>query len=162
MQGGPLMHVIAAKAVAFLEAMKPEFIDYQRRVLENAATLADELKKAGFRLVSGGTDNHLVLVDLASTGVNGKQAEESLGRAGIVVNRNTVPFTNGHSARVTGGMRLGTPAVTTRGFGIEEMKTVSRLIVKIISHIDEPIVEQEVHDEVQNICARFSVPGVDD
>jgi glycine hydroxymethyltransferase len=162
MQGGPLMHVVAAKAVAFLEAMKPEFVDYQKHVLENASTLAEELKKAGFRLVSGGTDNHLVLVDLASTGANGKQAEESLGRAGIVVNRNTVPFTNGHSARVTGGMRLGTPAVTSRGFGVEEMKTVSRLIVKVINHIDDPMVEKEVHDEVLGICARFIVPGVDD
>ena len=162
MHGGPLMHVIAAKAVAFLEAMKPEFVDYQKRVLENASTLAAELKKAGFRLVSGGTDNHLILVDLASTGVNGKQAEESLGRAGIVVNRNTVPFTSGISARVTGGMRLGTPAVTSRGFGVEEMKNVSRLIAKIISHIDDPLVEKEVHDEVLGICARFVVPGVDD
>ena len=162
MQGGPLMHVIAAKAVAFLEAMTPDFIDYQKRTLQNAATLADELKQAGLRLVSGGTDNHLVLVDLASTGVNGKQAEESLGRAGIVVNRNTVPFTNGYSARVTGGMRLGTPAVTSRGFGVEEMKSISRFIVKIISHIDNPAVEKEVHDAVQAICSRFPVPGVDD
>ena len=113
-------------------------------------------------MVSGGTDNHLVLVDLASTGVNGRQAEESLGRAGIVVNRNTVPFTNGHSARVTGGMRVGTPAVTSRGFGMEEMKAISRFIVKIISHIDNPAVEKEVHDEVRGICSRFPVPGVDD
>ena len=156
------MHVIAAKAVAFKEASKPEFIEYQKSTLENAATLADELKKAGLRLVSGGTDNHLVLVDLASTGVNGKQAEESLGRAGIVVNRNTVPFTNGHSARVTGGMRLGTPAVTSRGFGVEEMKSISRLIVRIISHIDDLAVEKEVHDEALGICSRFPVPGVDD
>jgi len=103
------MHVIAAKAVCFLEAMKPEFVEYQRKTLGNARVLADELKRAGLRLVSGGTDNHLILVDLASTGVTGKQAEDSLGRAGIVVNRNSVPFTNGHSPRITGGMRLGTP-----------------------------------------------------
>jgi len=161
MQGGPLMHVIAAKAVAFLEAMKPDFIDYQKRTLENAFTLAEELKKLGLRLVSGGTDNHLVLVDLASTGVTGKQAEEALGRAGIVVNRNTVPFTNGHSARVTGGMRLGTPAVTSRGFGVEEMKTIAKLIVRIISHIDNPVIEKEVHEEVLVMCQRLPVPGVD-
>ena len=161
MQGGPLMHVIAGKAVAFKEAMQPDFVDYQKRTLANAAALATELKAAGLRLVSGGTDNHLVLVDLASTGVNGKQAEESLGRAGIVVNRNTVPFTNGHSARVTGGIRLGTPAVTTRGFGIPEMKTIARMTIRIIGSVDNPAVEKEVHDEVLGLCSRFPVPGVD-
>jgi glycine hydroxymethyltransferase len=140
MQGGPLMHAIAGKAVAFKEAMSPAFIDYQKRTLQNAATLADELKKAGFRLVSGGTDNHLVLVDLAGTGVNGKQAEESLGRAGIVVNRNTVPFNTEYAASVAGGMRLGAPAVTSRGFGTDEMKAIARFIIKIIGHIDYPAV----------------------
>jgi glycine hydroxymethyltransferase len=161
MQGGPLMHVIAAKAVCFLEAMKPEFVEYQRKTLENARVLADELKRAGLRLVSGGTDNHLILVDLASTGVTGKQAEDSLGRAGIVVNRNSVPFTNGHSPRITGGMRLGTPAVTSRGFGSDEMKTIARLIINIISHIDNPHVEKATHEEVLEICGRFPVPGID-
>jgi glycine hydroxymethyltransferase len=162
MQGGPLMHAIAGKAVAFKEALSPAFVDYQKRTLQNAATLADELKKAGFRLVSGGTDNHLVLVDLAGTGVNGKQAEESLGRAGIVVNRNTVPFNTEYSPRVTGGMRLGAPAVTSRGFGVDEMKAIARFIVKIVGNIDNPAVEKEVHDEVLGICSRFPVPGVDD
>jgi glycine hydroxymethyltransferase len=161
MQGGPLMHVIAAKAVSFLEAMDPEFVDYQRKTLDNAQTLAQELKQAGLRLVTGGTDNHLLLVDLASTSVNGRQAEESLGRAGIVVNRNTVPFSDAHSARVTGGIRLGTPAVTSRGFGTQEIKVIASLIVKIISHIDNPMVEQQTHQEVLALCQRFPVPGID-
>lgn len=161
MQGGPLMHAIAAKAVAFHEAMQPDFVDYQKRTLQNASTLANELKKAGLRLVSGGTDNHLVLVDLSDTGVNGKQAEESLGRAGIVVNRNTVPFSTAYSPRVTAGMRLGASAVTSRGFGTEEITCIARLIIKIISNIDNPSIEKEASDEVQGICQRFPVPGVD-
>ena len=160
-QGGPLMHVIAAKAVCFLEAAKVEFIQYQRQTLDNAQTLARELKSAGLRLVSGGTDNHLILVDLRSTGITGKQAEESLGRAGIVVNRNTVPFDQGHSPRVTGGMRLGTPAVTSRGFGSEEMKQVARWIMRILNHIDDAAVENEVHTEVLALCQKHPVPGID-
>ncbi len=116
-QGGPLMHVVAAKAVCFLEAAQPDFTDYQRAILNNARLLAGELKAQGLRLISGGTDNHLVLVDLTETGVTGRDAEEALGRAGIVVNRNTVPFINKQPARITNGIRLGTPAVTSRGFG---------------------------------------------
>ena len=116
MQGGPFMHVIAAKAVAFHEAMQPDFADYQRAVLDNALTLATELQRLGLRLVSGGTDNHLILVDLTSTGVTGRQAEESLEAAGIIVNRNTIPF-DPRPPAVTSGIRLGTPAITTRGFG---------------------------------------------
>jgi glycine hydroxymethyltransferase len=155
------MHVIAAKAVAFQEAMQPDFVDYQKRTLQNASTLANELKKAGLRLVSGGTDNHLVLVDLSDTGVNGKQAEESLGRAGIVVNRNTVPFNTAYSPRVTAGMRLGTSAVTSRGFGMKEIEAIARFIVKIIGNIDNQAVEKEILNEVQGICQRFPVPGID-
>jgi glycine hydroxymethyltransferase len=160
-QGGPLMHVIAGKAVAFLEAMSPDFIKYQMRVLDNAQVLAQELKLAGFRLVTGGTDNHLVLVDLCSNGVSGKQAEESLGRAGIVVNRNTVPFSKGNSPRVTGGIRLGTPAVTSRGFSTEEIKTIVRWITRIIEHIDDDVVAEAVHQEVLALCQHFPVPGID-
>ncbi|MCL1885414.1 MAG: serine hydroxymethyltransferase [Dehalococcoidia bacterium] len=160
MQGGPLMHVIAGKAVAFREAMQADFVDYQKRTLQNAATLAYELKKAGLRLVSGGTDNHLVLVDLSDTGVNGKQAEESLGRAGIVVNRNTVPFSTAYSPRVTAGMRLGASAATSRGFGTQEIESIARFIIKIIGNIDNPAIEKEVFDEVQGICQRFPVPGI--
>jgi len=162
MQGGPLMHVIAAKAVVFKEAMQRDFIRYQQAILDNALVLATELKRLGLRLVTGGTDNHMVLVDLVETGVNGKQAEEALGEAGIVINRNAVPFSNTHSPRITGGIRLGTPAVTARGFGAEEMKRIAAMIVNVISHIDDIKIRQQVRDEVAQICSRFPVPGIDD
>jgi glycine hydroxymethyltransferase len=160
MQGGPLMHVIAAKAVAFNEAMQPEFVFYQQAILDNALALATELKQLGLRLISGGTDNHLVLVDLVETGVTGKQAEEALGEAGIVINRNAVPFTNTHSPRIAGGIRLGTPAVTTRGFGTEEMKRIAALIVNVISHIDDLNIQKQVREEVCHMCQLFPVPGI--
>jgi len=161
MQGGPLMHAIAAKAVCFHEAMQPSFTDYQRAVLDNAQVLAAELQKQGLRLVSGGTDNHIVLVDLTETGVTGKQAEEALGAVGIVVNRNNIPFDR-QPPRITSGIRLGTPAVTTRGFGSEEMKRIASLIVKVITDIDSPDIQKEVRKEVSQICSRFPVPGIDD
>jgi len=161
MQGGPLMQVIAAKAVCFHEAMQPGFTDYQRAVLDNARALAAGLQQNGLRLVSGGTDNHLVLVDLAETGVNGKQAEEALGKVGIVVNRNTVPF-DPNPPRITGGIRLGTPAVTTRGFGKEEMKRIAALVIQVISHIDDAGVQKKAAKEVAEMCSRFPVPGIDD
>ncbi len=161
MQGGPLMHVIAAKAVAFKEAMQPDFTSYQQAVLENALVLATELKQLGLRLVSGGTDTHLILVDLAETGITGKQAEKALGNAGIVVNRNTVPFTNTHSPKIAGGIRLGTPAVTARGFGVKEMKRIAALLVNIISHIDDLNIQQQVREEVVQMCQPFPVPGID-
>ena len=161
MQGGPLMHAIAAKAVCFQEAMQPGFTDYQRAVLENAQVLAAGLKQNGLRLISGGTDNHLVLVDLAQTGITGRQAEEALGAAGIVVNRNTIPFDQ-QPPRITGGIRLGTPAVTTRGFGKEEIKQISAMIIKILADIDNPKTQKEVREEVSQICSRFPVPGIDD
>jgi len=159
MQGGPLMHVIAAKAVSFHEALKPEFIEYQQAVLDNAAALADGLNKLGLRLISGGTDNHLVLVDLTDTGVSGKDAEEALGRTGIVVNRNTVPFAQNQKATITNGIRLGTPAVTSRGFGKQEMKQISELIYKVISNTGKGAVEKEAKKEVELICSRFPVRG---
>ena len=161
MQGGPLMHVIAAKAVAFYEAMQPGFVDYQRTILDNALILAGELQRLGLRLISGGTDNHLILVDLTETGVTGLEAEESLGAAGIVVNRNAIPF-DSRSPRVASGIRLGTPAVTTRGFGVEEMKHIASLIVKVITNIGNPDIQNQVSQEVSQICSRFSVPGIDD
>jgi glycine hydroxymethyltransferase len=161
MQGGPLMQVIAAKAVCFQEAMQPSFTDYQRAVLDNAQVLAKGLQQNGLRLVSGGTDNHLVLVDLAETGVTGKQAEETLGKVGIVVNRNTVPF-DPNPPRITGGIRLGTPAVTTRGFGKEEMKRIASLVIDIITHIDDAKVQKRAREEVAEMCTRFPVPGIDD
>ena len=161
MQGGPLMHVIAAKAVAFYEAMQPSFTDYQRAILDNTQVLASELQRLGLRLVSGGTDNHLILVDLTNTGVTGKQAEEALGAVGIVVNRNTIPFDQ-QSPKVTRGMRLGTPAVTTRGFGSEEIKHIASLIVKVLTNIGDQNIQKEVSQEVSQMCRRFPVPGIDD
>ncbi len=162
MQGGPLMHVIAAKAVAFHEAMQPSFTNYQRTILENTLILAGELKNLGLRLISGGTDNHLVLVDLSQTGVNGKQAEEALGRAGITINRNAVPFANTLPPRIASGIRLGTPAVTTRGFGAKEMKHIASLIVKVISNIDDSDIEKQIREEVSQICRRFPISAIGD
>ncbi len=156
MQGGPLMHVIAAKAVCFREALQPSFVDYQRAVLDNALVLASELQRLGLRLISGGTDNHMVLVDLTETGVTGREAEESLEATGIVVNRNSIPF-DPRPPRVTSGIRLGTPAVTTRGFGKEEMKRVASLIVKVISNIGNLDIQNQVKEEVSQLCSRFPV-----
>lgn len=160
MQGGPFMHTIAAKAVAFHEAMQPEFYDYQRAVLDNALTLASELKQLGLHIMTGGTDTHLILVDLTQAGVTGREAEEALGRAGIVVNRNSIPF-DPHPASITSGMRLGTPAITSRGFGKEEMKHIASLIVKIIRNTGNPDTEDQVKQEVKQMCTRFPVPGID-
>ncbi len=161
MQGGPLMQVIAAKAVAFYEAMQPGFVGYQRATLDNALTLAAELQRLGLRLVSGGTDNHLVLVDLTEMGITGKASEEALGATGIVVNRNAIPF-NSQPPLITSGIRLGTPAVTTRGFGKEEMKRIASLIVKVITNIGDLDIQNQVKHEVSQICLRFPVPGIDD
>jgi glycine hydroxymethyltransferase len=161
MQGGPLMHVIAAKAVAFCEALEPGFSDYQRRVLDNALILAGELDRLGLRLVSGGTDNHMVLVDLTETGVTGREAEEALGEAGIVVNRNAIPF-DPHSPRITSGIRLGTPAVTSRGFGEAEMKKTAALIVRVVRSISDRDLRLKARREVSEMCQRFPLPGVDD
>ena len=161
MQGGPLMHVIAAKAVAFSEAMQPSFTDYQRGVLDNALVLANELKRLGLRLVSGGTDNHLVLVDLTEIGITGKEAEKVLGRTGIVVNRNYIPF-DPRPPLITSGIRLGTPAVTTRGFGKEEMKQIASLVVKVINNIGNSSIMSQVSQEVSQMCHRFPVPGIND
>ena len=157
-QGGPLMHIIAAKAVAFGEAMTPEFAAYQHGIRENAGALADELNAGGLRLVSGGTDNHMVLVDATPLGITGRQAEESLGRANIVVNRNAIPY-DSKPPRVASGMRLGTPSVTSRGFGKTEMAAVARLIVRTLSNIDDEAVEREVRDEVLSLTERFPAPA---
>jgi glycine hydroxymethyltransferase len=162
MQGGPLMQVIAAKAVAFREAMQPDFVVYQQAIMDNALILASELKQQGLRLISGGTDTHLVLVDLTGAGVTGKQAEEALGKADIVINRNAVPFANTHSPRIAGGIRLGTPAVTSRGFGTAEMKQIADWIVKIIGDVGDTALQEQVKQEVGQMCQRFPVPGIDD
>jgi glycine hydroxymethyltransferase len=161
MQGGPLPHAIAAKAVCFHEAMQPDFLEYQKATLKNALVLAAELQRLGLRLVSGGTDNHLVLVDLTETGVTGIQAEAALGKAGIVVNRDPVPFDR-RSRWVTSGIRLGTPAATTRGLGPEEMKRLAELIVRVINNIDDTAVTVEVREEIRQMGACFPVPGISD
>jgi glycine hydroxymethyltransferase len=160
-QGKALMHVVAAKAVTFFEAMQPGFVDYQQAILDNALALAVELQQLGLRLVSGGTDNHLILVDLTDTGVTGRQIEQSLESAGIVINRNTIPFDT-RPPLVTSGIRLGTPAVTTRGFGKDEMKRIAALIIRVIKSPDDENVRDQVKQEVTEICQRFPVPGVDD
>ncbi len=159
MQGGPFMHIIAAKAVCFFEAMQPEFVDYQKSVLENARVLASELQRYGMRIVSGGTDNHIVPVDLSPQGTSGKDAEEALGAAGISVNRNTIPFDT-KPPLITSGIRLGTPAVTTRGFGIEEMKRIASLIVKVLSTSGDKRTQEQVRQEVQRMCQQFPIPGL--
>jgi len=160
-QGKALMHSVAAKAVALHEAMQPAFVQYQKAILANAQALAAELQKLGMRLVSGGTDNHLMLVDLTATGITGGHVAKVLEDAGIVCNRNEIPFDTRPPA-VTSGIRLGTPSVTTRGFGQEEMKHVAALIVKVIKNIDDEKVVAEVRREVEQICKRFPVPGIDD
>jgi len=158
MQGGPLMHVIAGKAVVFGEAMQPDFADYQRAMLDNATALADGLQELGLRLVAGGTDNHMVLVDLTATGITGREAEEALGAVGIVVNRNAIPF-DPRSPRITSGIRLGAPAVSSRGFGTAEMKQVAALIVKVLNNINDSSVQAQVAAEVGELARRFPLPG---
>jgi glycine hydroxymethyltransferase len=159
-QGGPLMHIIAAKAVCFREALQPEFVKYQQAIVDNALVLATELEKAGLRLVSGGTDNHMLLVDLTRTGVTGIDAQQALEAVGIVANRNAIPF-DPRPPRIASGMRFGTPAATSRGMGKEEMKTLAGWIVKVISHIGDKQVQEQVSQEVRQMCARFPVPGID-
>lgn len=159
MQGGPSMHIIAAKAVCFFEAMQPEFVDYQKSVLENARVLASELQRHGMRIVSGGTDNHIILVDLSPQGISGKDAEEALGTAGISANRNAIPF-DPKPPLITSGIRLGTPAVTTRGFGPEEMKRIASLIVKVLSPAVDKRAQEQVRQEVREMCQQFPIPGL--
>jgi glycine hydroxymethyltransferase len=160
MQGGPLMHSVAAKAVAFFEAMQPEFTIYQKSVLENASILADELKRDGLRLVSGGTNNHIVLVDLTPKGITGKAAQEALESAGILVNRNAIPF-DPKPPQTASGIRLGTPALTTRGFGKEEIRQVATLIKKVLANLDDIKVQRNVKQEIATLCRRFPIPGID-
>jgi glycine hydroxymethyltransferase len=159
MQGGPFMHIIAAKAVCFFEAMQPEFVDYQKSVLKNARVLASELQRHGMRIVSGGTDNHIVLVDLSPQGISGKDAEEALWAAGISVNRNIIPF-DPKPPRITSGIRMGTPAVTTRGFGTEEMKHIVSLIARVLSPSGDKQAQKQVRQEVQEMCQQFPIPGL--
>ena len=158
-QGGPFMHVIAAKAVCFGEAMKPEFATYQRQVVDNARALAQELAEGGLRIVSGGTDNHLLLVDLTPLGITGSDAESALEKINIVANKNAIPYDT-RPPRITSGLRLGTPAVTSRGFGTAEMGSIASMIVRLLTNIGDERIEEEVKNEVQELTSGFPVPGL--
>ena len=153
-QGGPLMHVIAAKAVAFGEALQPEFKEYQAQVVANAKTLADGLTAEGLRIVSGGTDNHLMLVDVSAIGLTGKVAEHVLDEAGITANKNTIPYEK-LSPFITSGVRLGTPAATSRGFKEEEMKEIASIIAKLLKNHEDAAVLQEAKERVAALTDRF-------
>lgn len=153
-QGGPLMHIIAAKAVAFGEALKPEFLEYSRQIVDNAKNMAEEFLSRGYHLVSGGTDTHLILIDLTEKGITGKKAENALEKVGITVNKNMVPFDQ-KSPFVTSGIRIGTPAVTTRGMKEDEMKTIVALIDKVISSPDSEDLLSTVMSEVLDLCRDF-------
>ena len=153
-QGGPLMHVIASKAVCFGEALKPEFKEYQEQIIKNAKVLADELIGYGFNLVSGGTDNHLMLIDLRNKGITGKELEERLDSVGITLNKNSVPFDT-EKPSITSGVRIGTPAVTTRGFKEGEMKKIAKLINMTVEEFDTK--KEEIAKEVSEICKQFPI-----
>ncbi len=154
MQGGPLMHVIAAKAVAFGEALEPSFVDYAEKIIENARAMADAFTELGYDLVSGGTDNHLMLIDLRNKGITGKHAEEALERAEITVNKNMVPFDD-KSPFVTSGIRIGSPAMTTRGLGPEEFRHIVGLVDRVLTNSEDEDVIHEVRGEVSDLCDRF-------
>lgn len=155
-QGGPLVQVIAAKAVAFKEALSPEFRQYQKNVVANAKVLAEGLVKRGFSIISGGTDNHLMLVDLTNLGVTGKDAEEALDRTGVTLNKNSVPFDK-LSPMVTSGIRIGTPCVTTRGMGTAEMEEIADVISMVVKNINNPELLQEQSARVKTLCERFPI-----
>ena len=157
-QGGPLMHVIAGKAVALGEALRPTFRAYIERVLENAQVLAETLQAEGFRLVAGGTDNHLLLVDLRPFGISGKKAERALDEVGITVNKNTIP-NDPRPPTLASGIRIGTPAMTTRGFGAEEMRLTGRLIAQVLRAPDDEAVKTRVRAQVAELVSHFPVPG---
>ena len=156
-QGGPLEHVIAAKAVCFLEALKPSFTTYAQQIVSNASALAGRLAEHGFRIVSGGTDNHLMLVDLRPKHLNGKQAQEALDHAGITVNKNGIPFDT-EKITLGGGIRIGTPAVTTRGMKEVEMTQIADLINEVLSNIQDPSAFHRVKEKVRALTCRFPLP----
>jgi glycine hydroxymethyltransferase len=165
LQGGPLMHVIAAKAVAFGEALRPEFKTYAKTIVENAKVLAATLLEGGLNIVAGGTDNHLMLVDLRPKKLTGKAATESLEHAGITCNKNAIPF-DPEKPMITSGLRLGTPAVTTRGFGPAECRNLGQMIIRVLDGLaanptDNSRAEQAVRKEVLDLCRRFPIyPGL--
>ena len=155
-QGGPLMHVIAAKAVAFGEALKPEFKKYTEEIVNNAQTMAEEFLKLNYDLVSGGTDTHVLLIDLTNKNINGKKAENALGQAGIHLNKNMVPFDT-KSPFITSGIRVGTPAITTRGMGKLEMKQVVNWIDEIITQPDNEKLHSSILLNVNELCSKFPI-----
>jgi glycine hydroxymethyltransferase len=156
LQGGPLMHVIAAKAAAFQEAMQPEFKTYQKQVLKNAVKLADSLKQRGYKIVSGGTQNHMFLIDLSGSELTGKAAEVALGLASITVNKNSVPGDE-RSPFVTSGLRVGTPAVTTRGFKEAEIECLGNWIADILDDVMDTEIQQKTKVKAHDLCSRFPV-----
>jgi glycine hydroxymethyltransferase len=161
LQGGPLMHVIAAKAVAFAEALRPEFRAYSQSIVENARVLAAELNNAGCDIVAGGTDTHLMLVDLRPKGLTGRAAEESLERAGMTCNKNAIPF-DPEKPTVTSGVRLGTPAGTTRGFGVAEFQQIGQMIGDVLDGLaanpeDNRAAETAARKKVEDLCRRFPI-----
>jgi glycine hydroxymethyltransferase len=158
MQGGPLMHIIAAKAVAFKEAMEPAFKDYQRQIIRNAHTMAEAIQSRGYKIVSGGTDSHLFLVDLIDKGLTGKAADAALGRANITVNKNAVP-NDPQSPFVTSGIRIGSPAVTTRGFKETEVRELAEWVCDVLDNIENETVIANTREKVLTLCARFPVYG---
>jgi glycine hydroxymethyltransferase len=159
-QGGPLMHVIAAKAVSFYEALQPGFKEYQQQIVKNAHRLASGLESAGLRLVSGGTDNHLMLVDVSPLALTGKEAEQALDEIGITVNKNAIPYDPQPPAKAS-GIRIGTPAVTTRGFREPEMDLIATLITDVLRAPQDDEVKARVRGEVGQLCSRFPVPGIE-
>ena len=161
MQGGPMMHTIAGKAVCFGQALQPEFSRYAHQVVENCQVLAAELSEAGMRLVSGGTDNHLILVDVTPLGITGRQAEQALESVGIIANKNAIPF-DPRPPRVTSGLRLGTPALTSRGMGAEETSRVAGMVARVLTNIEDEGIRARVATEVRELTAGFPVPGIDD
>ena len=159
-QGGPLMQAIAGKAVCFGQALKPEFSRYAHQVVANCKVLASELSEAGTRLVSGGTDNHMVLVDVTPLGITGQQAERALESVGIIANKNAIPF-DPQPPRVTSGLRLGTPAITSRGMAEDEVKQVAAMLTKVLSDVEDKEAHAKVSVEVKKLTSRFDVPGID-
>ena len=153
-QGGPLVHIVAAKAVAFKEALSPSFADYARRVVENARVLADSLQEAGFRIISGGTDNHVMLVDVFAKGILGSEAELALGKAGITVNKNAIPYDTNPPLKPS-GIRIGTPALTTRGMGEAEMRQIAQWIARALDHRTDDAALARIHGEVTELANRF-------
>jgi glycine hydroxymethyltransferase len=157
-QGGPLMHVIAGKAICFGEALRPDFKTYAQRILDNAKALADALMKEGLRLVSGGTDNHLMLLDVTTLGIGGKLAEASLDKAGITVNKNMIPYDE-RKPMDPSGVRIGTPALTTRGMGPDEMRKIAAWILRVLRDPNNEALLRDVHGEVTSLCQQFPVPA---